>query len=66
MCFLMNEKQKQWIEYIYSKIAEIAYMKLHMSKTAFHDVMLQKSQLMNIEIEEKPTLTVWWNLAKGW
>ena len=46
------------MEYIYSEISEIAYMMLHMSKTAFHDVMLPKSQLMNIEIEEKPTLTV--------
>ena len=47
------------MKYIYSKIAEIAYMKLHMSKTAFHDVMLTRSQLIYREIEEKQaTFTV--------
>ena len=65
MCFLMNKEQKQWMEYIYSEIAEIAYMMLHMSKTAFHDVMLPKSQLINREIVGKQaTFIVWWYLAK--
>ena len=35
---------------IYSEIAEFAHMMLHVSTTAFHDVMLPKSQLINREI----------------
>jgi len=47
------------MEYIYSEITNFVHMTLYMSKIAFHDVMLPKSQLNNREIEEKQaTFTV--------